>query len=93
MESIAILFLHSVTHLFNRVMAALNFLRYLLIRDKLAENKVQTNERSVLKCCYQLVFLCSHHTDRFVECTGEGQGAVHDSSQKPPGGNKGTLQA
>ena len=51
-----------------RVMAALNFLRYLLIRDKLVDNKVREVHGGRLKLCIECqIFFAWCYTDRGVE--------------------------
>ena len=56
----------TVCSILYRVMAALNFLRYLLIRDKLVDNKVSEVEGERLELCIECLFACCY-TDRGVE--------------------------
>ena len=74
-------------------MAALNFLRYLLIRDKQEDNQVCLGRENKEK----MLIVCPpphpHTPDWCVGYAGEGEGAVPDPPQESAGSHKGTLQA
>jgi len=74
----------------HRVMAALNFLRYLLIRDKQEDNQVCMGRENCEKMLMDPL-LCPL-PDWCVEHAGEGQGAVCDPPQESTGSHKGPLQ-